>query len=148
MHLIRLVYVSEGLPGMPWDELRQILTVATTHNARRGITGILCYGSGLFLQALEGDRDVVNQLYAGIQRDTRHANCSLVNVEDIHTRDFAEWSMKYVGWDVDATAQRRELLLRHSSSIDFDPRTMTGRQALEFLRELSASERLSPPKAA
>ena len=144
MHLIRLVYVSEGLPGMPWEELRRILIVASTENAPRSITGMLCYGSGLFLQSLEGERVAVNRLYSAIQRDSRHANCLLLNVEDIQAREFAEWSMKYVGWDDQPTARRRELLLRHSGSSEFDPRRMTGQQAWEFLRDLAAMERLKP----
>lgn len=140
MYLIQLVYVSEGLPGMPWEELRRILLHANESNARRSITGMLCYGSGLFLQVLEGERDAVNALYRSIQQDRRHAHCQLLRVDDIRTRDFAAWSMKYVGWDDVATAHRRALLLRHSGSDLFDPRRLSGQQSLNFLKDLATSE--------
>lgn len=140
MNLIQLVYVSEGLPGMPWEQLRRILLEANASNARRSITGLLCYGSGLFLQVLEGEREAVNALYRSIQQDPRHAHCQLLRVDDIRTRDFAEWSMKYIGWDDVATAHRRALLLRHTDSEVFDPRRLRGQQSLDFLRDLARQE--------
>ncbi len=143
MHNIRLIYASEAQPGLPYPDLTRLLVRARAHNTSEAITGILCYGSGLFLQAIEGRRTAVNTLYHSIARDERHGACQLMSVEEIDTRVFGEWSMKLVGWDDVATENRRRILHRHSGSTIFDPREMTGPQALEFLRELAESERLS-----
>ena len=69
---------------------RGIEEVAASLNPAVGITGILCYGSGQFLQALGGEREPLNTLYHHIETDPRHTNCSLMLVEDIATGDFGE----------------------------------------------------------
>ena len=75
---------------MSYRDVRGIEEVAASLNPAVGITGILCYGGGQFLQALEGEREAVNTLYHHIETDPRHASCSLMLVEDIATRDFGE----------------------------------------------------------
>jgi len=126
---------------LEYDRLTDILRVAVERNAEAGLTGVLCFGGGIFVQALEGDRTVVNRLYSSIARDPRHGDCQILDGRSITTRDFAEWSMKLIGWDDVPTASRRALLLRHSGSTAFDPRQMRGPQAIGFLRDLAASER-------
>jgi len=126
---------------MDYDQLTDILRLAVDRNAERGLTGVLCYSGGIFVQALEGDRAVVNRLYNSIAHDPRHGECQILDASSITTRDFAEWSMKLIGWDDVPTASRRALLLRHSGSTAFDPRQMSGPQAIGFLRDLADSER-------
>lgn len=141
MNLIRLVYASVARPGLDYGELTSILRVASTRNVDKGITGILCVGNGAFLQALEGDRGVVNQLYNAIARDPRHSGCEILRYGRITTRTFSEWSMKLVGLEDQPTARRRELVLRHSGSPVFAPLEMTGAQACALLEDLAQLER-------
>ena len=65
------------------------------HNPGQGITGLLLYGNGTFLQALEGEEDVVTPLYENIARDPRHANVTCLNRKTIETRQYPEWSMGF-----------------------------------------------------
>lgn len=141
MNLIRLVYASVARPGLDYGELTSILRVASTRNADHGITGILCVGNGAFLQALEGDRAVVNHLYNAIVADPRHTGCEILRYGRITTRTFSAWSMKLVGLDDQPTARRRELVLRHSGSPVFSPLVMTGAQATALLQDLAQVER-------
>lgn len=143
MHTIRLIYSSDARVGLQYTDFIAIMEKAAETNAARAISGMLCYGGGKFLQALEGERAVVNALYHHIATDSRHSCCQLLNVEEITSRDFAEWSMKIIDWSdaATATSQRRTILLKHSGSSAFDPDQMTGQQATAFLQELAAAER-------
>jgi Sensors of blue-light using FAD len=141
--MIRLIYASVARPGLAYAELREILTQAESSNRREGITGVLCFSTGYFLQALEGGRSAVNALYGRIARDPRHATCNIFACEDIETRLFGEWTMKLIGLDATSTSSRRLLFLRHANTTQFDPRLLTGSQACGFLRELADLECLA-----
>ena len=45
-----------------------------------GVTGVLCFSEGIFLQVLEGGRSAVNQLYNRIAADTRHTQVELLQL--------------------------------------------------------------------
>ena len=141
MQTIRLVYSSVGQPNLDYEALTGILRTAQTHNEVSGITGVLCYAQGFFLQALEGERGAVNRLYHRIALDHMHTECQIMQTETIHTRSFVEWSMKLIGWEDAPTAQRRALLLRHAGVTSFNPAQMTGEQAVGFLQDLADLER-------
>ena len=59
--LVRLLYASRAVDASP-AAIEAILTQSRQHNPGSGITGILCYGGGVFLQAIEGGRSAVNEL--------------------------------------------------------------------------------------
>ena len=142
MHSIRLIYASDAREDLRYRDFMTIMDTAAETNRERAITGMLCYGGGQFLQALEGERLTVNALYHHIATDPRHTNCQLLSVEEISARDFAEWSMKIVDWNDAVTATRQAMLLKHSGSSQFDPSQMSAQQATAFLRDLAAMERL------
>lgn len=100
MEYFRLVYTSvvRGAPPS-YNELAELLRVSRDNNAKLGVTGVLCYADGVFLQALEGDRDVVNRLYGKIERDRRHADCQILVCMPSDHRRFPDWSMKLVAVD-------------------------------------------------
>ena len=141
MYTIRLIYASDAREDLRYRDFMAIMDKAAEINRDRAITGILCYGGGQFLQALEGERLAVNALYNRIATDPRHANCQVLSVEEISARDFAEWSMKIVDWNDAVTAARQTVLLKHSGSRLFDPAQMSGQQAAAFLRDLAEMER-------
>ncbi|WP_396220560.1 BLUF domain-containing protein [Gemmatimonas sp.] len=141
MHTIRLIYSSDAREDLRYRDFMAIMDTAAVTNEERAITGMLCYGGGRFLQALEGERLSVNALYNHIVKDPRHTNCQLLSVEEITARDFAEWSMKVVDWNDAVTAARQTVLLKHSGSRLFNPAQMSGQQAAAFLRDLAEMER-------
>ena len=87
---------------------------------------MLCYARGKFLQALEGDRSVVNRLYRKIMEDARHESCDIVSCVEIDAYQFAEWSMRHVALDMPFDCELDEL------SAD---------DARNYLRECAARER-------
>lgn len=133
MQTIRLIYASDATDGLVYRDFATLMEKASEANALLGVTGMLCHGSGRFLQLLEGERTVVSALYHHILVDPRHSNCTLMLVEDTDTRDFAEWSMKVINWS-DGTSGR-------GRNDPFDPYAMSGPEALAFLRRLAEEAR-------
>jgi hypothetical protein len=133
--LIRLVYVSTALDSVDLNEFKRILQTAQTNNTRRDLTGMLAFNSKVFLQALEGSREAVNDLYAKLMRDPRHFNIMLLKYEPIEMRHWSQWSMGFAA----PNAENRALFLKYSSQSVFNPYSMTGDNAERLLMELSTT---------
>ncbi len=61
--LVRLMYASRAVPATSQDTLLAILRKSKADNPALGVTGVLCFSEGIFLQVLEGGRSAVNRLY-------------------------------------------------------------------------------------
>lgn len=62
------------------------------------MTGALIVNDNTFVQALEGDEDVVRDLYVAIGRDERHERVTLLE-ETVAPRTFGRWAMARVSED-------------------------------------------------
>ncbi len=102
----RLIYVSASVEYLDEAALEALLTQARANNARLGITGLLLYGEGTFLQLLEGPRDAVAALYATIRDDPRHVRCLVLDEEDHVERLFGDWRMAFRRLTRDALASQ------------------------------------------
>lgn len=136
MALYRLIYVSQAISGLAYPDLVDIAEKSERNNKNVGITGMLTFGDSMFLQVLEGSRRVISQTYNRILLDQRHTNAELIDFSEIEHRDFGLWSMKVV--QLGTQAGIRDIILKYSSSETFSPISMTGKQSLCFLRELTA----------
>jgi hypothetical protein len=112
-----------------------ILAVAREHNMANGITGILCYGGGIYLQAIEGGRNQVNNLYAQIVSDKRHTEVVLLNYEEIAERRFGGWTMG----QVNLSKLNTSVVLKYSELPVLDPYAVSGLVSLALLEELMAT---------
>lgn len=90
----KLVYISRPASGLSAEELYDIIKVSNINNKKTGLTGILLYKGGMFLQALEGDKDVIVDLYYNkIVNDTRHCDPNVVVEGYDNKRNFPDWHM-------------------------------------------------------
>ena len=71
-------------------------SVARSGNAKKDVTGALLTHEDWFVQALEGDEDVVRDLYEHIYRDGRHEKVTVIFAEPVDERVFARWAMAKV----------------------------------------------------
>ncbi len=94
--LWELVYISEARYGLSKADIEDILAVSQRNNAQEKITGMLLYSSGLFIQALEGERNSVTALYGRIVDDRRHHDVDLLVDHAISHRSFGSWSMGFI----------------------------------------------------
>ncbi len=77
------------------EELEELLAIARTKNAGKGVTGLLLYAEGNFLQILEGERVQVEALYAHIAGDPRHYGVVRLMRREVARRSFSDWRMGY-----------------------------------------------------
>jgi Sensors of blue-light using FAD len=133
--LVRLLYASRAVPAMDQDELNAILRQCKGRNPEHGITGVLCYSDGIFLQALEGGRGAVNALYNRIVADPRHTQVELLSYREIGERRFAGWSMG----QVNMARLNRALLLKYSATATLDPFSVSGEVSMALFEELVAT---------
>ena len=133
--LVRLVYASRAASVVTQDQLTTILRQSKAKNPAMGVTGVLCFSEGIFLQALEGGRSAVNQLYARIVADPRHQQVELLCYEEISERRFGSWSMG----QVNLARLNPALLLKYSEKPVLDPFGLSGRVSVALFEELMAT---------
>lgn len=132
--LVRLLYASRAVDPRP-EVIEEILGQSRHFNPTCGITGILCYGGGIFLQAIEGGRMAISELYGHIQRDARHKDVVLLHYEEISERRFGGWTMGQVNMSKINT----NILLKYSERAELDPYSVSGQVSLALLEELMAT---------
>ncbi len=132
--LVRLLYASRVVDTSA-EAIEAILAQSRQHNPASGITGILCYGGGIFLQAIEGGRMAVNALYGHIQKDPRHKDVVLLDYEEISERRFGGWTMG----QVNLLKLNHSILLKYSEKAELDPYAASGKVSLALLEELMAT---------
>ena len=133
--LVRLLYVSRAVSPDSPEIIESILADSRAHNLGQGITGILCYGGGIFLQAIEGGRTQVNALYSHIVGDKRHKDVVLLHYEEISERHFGGWTMG----QVNLAKLNTSIVLKYSERPELDPYAVSGRVSLPLLEELMAT---------
>ncbi len=136
--LVRLLYASRAAAPVTQEIIESILQQSRTHNPALGITGVLCHGGDVYMQALEGGRDAVNSLYTKIVRDTRHREVVLLHYSEVPERHFAGWTMG----QVNLTKVNPSLLLKYSDKPVLDPFAVSGRASLALLEELIATAQI------
>lgn len=92
--LSRLIYKSRRLCAE--DQVSQIVDDARSFNARNDVTGALYLVGDIFIQYLEGDEMVLDDLYSRVQMDSRHTNCRLLDKRQVMLRIFQRWSMAWL----------------------------------------------------
>ena len=130
--LVSLLYVSRAVDPEDTKAIQSILDSARDHNLSNGITGILCYGGGIYLQAIEGGRMQVNELYGHIVRDDRHKDVALLHYEEITERRFSGWTMG----QVNLAKLNTSIVLKYSEKPELDPYSVSGAVSLALLEEL------------
>jgi hypothetical protein len=83
------------LRGTDESVLPLILESARFHNAIDGITGMLLYFDGRFLQVLEGPQAVVRSTFERIVKDPRHFGAFKMDEIGVSERHFCEWTMGF-----------------------------------------------------
>ena len=127
--LVRLLYVSQPVGPVTTTMTTKILEKSKSYNKKENITGILCQGSGLWMQVLEGERSQVNVLYSRIMADRNHQNVELLSMEEITHRRFGEWSMALV------YLSKNDPLVKMAHP-EFDPYSASAKDAIFILDEL------------
>lgn len=91
--LFQLSYSSTAYPKFSEQDLDNIVQASRTRNAALGVTGVLLFTEGAFLQVLEGPRTAVIAIFSSIESDPRHRNVTLLFERPVKERNFKGWAM-------------------------------------------------------
>ena len=90
-----IIYVSAAVEPFSKPQLLELLKNARDKNRRLGVTGLLLYKDGDFIQLLEGERSAVQALFSTISKDSRHAGTIVLVEGEAGQRLFSDWSMGF-----------------------------------------------------
>ena len=93
--MYHLVYVSSAVNLFTDVELKELLEVSRRNNSTCGITGLLLYIDGNFIQMLEGEKEVVLATQHRITKDPRHRGLITLLQGECASRTFDQWSMGF-----------------------------------------------------
>jgi hypothetical protein len=135
------MYASRAAATVDHEALLAILKKSKLNNTSSGVTGLLCFSGGIFLQVLEGGRLPVSKLYNRIASDPRHTDVVLLRYEEIGERSFAGWSMG----QVNLSRLNPALLLKYSETAVLDPYSVSGDVSMALFNELVATASIVGP---
>ncbi|WP_243646365.1 MULTISPECIES: BLUF domain-containing protein [unclassified Rathayibacter] len=90
-----IVYSSRSATGFQDVDLADLLAQSRTNNERLGLTGMLLYRDGRFLQLLEGPTGVLEERMSVIATDPRHHDVRTLLSEQLTGRLLPSWTMGY-----------------------------------------------------
>ena len=95
--MFHLIYSSREKQEFFPADLKALLMNARLRNRDVGVTGILVYYGGRFLQALEGEQPAVETIFAHIEKDPRHGDVRVLSRTAAlgKRRVFGDWSMAF-----------------------------------------------------
>ncbi len=100
--LYSLVYVSTAADKLSKESLCGITDKAVARNGSLGITGLLLYCDGNFMQCLEGSKDAIDFVVKSIASDRRHLGLFVLWEDEIKTREFGACAMALCTPDTDS----------------------------------------------
>ncbi|MGK7388838.1 MAG: BLUF domain-containing protein [Candidatus Cyclobacteriaceae bacterium M2_1C_046] len=93
MHFI--IYHSMAADNLTEQDLRDILEEARTFNSKNNITGCLLYHRKEFLQILEGEKEIISELFNKIKKDPRNNRITNIELKETDGRMYSDWSMAF-----------------------------------------------------
>jgi hypothetical protein len=130
--MIQVSYISRSSHPMSAAELLSILMSSRENNQASGITGMLLYGNGTFLQVIEGEDAVIDRLVERLGRDSRHTDVRILSRRTVPERQYADWSMGFERVSDQGLEAVEGLRGAGATSFDFD----------ELVRNEAAVERI------
>ena len=88
-----LTYKSTATASPSAADLEALVEQARARNRQLGITGMLLYENGSFLQTIEGPPALVEALWASIKQDPRHEHIELLSEAIVAARLFSDWDL-------------------------------------------------------
>ncbi len=88
-----LTYQSRASAPPSNEELNDLVTRARMRNNAHGVTGMLLYENGRFLQTLEGPTKGLETIWASIRQDKRHNDIEVLSQHLVSGRIFSEWDL-------------------------------------------------------
>jgi blue light- and temperature-responsive anti-repressor len=88
-----LTYKSIATAAPSAADLDSLVRKARARNRKLGVTGMLLYENGSFLQTLEGLPDQLEAVWTSIKQDPRHDHIEMLSEHVAPVRLFSDWDM-------------------------------------------------------
>ncbi len=88
-----LTYQSRAASPPSNSELDTLVAKARVRNHSVGVTGMLLYERGRFLQTLEGPTEGLDAIWGSIRQDDRHADIEILTKHLVAARLFSDWDL-------------------------------------------------------
>lgn len=95
MGIYQLAYISIISAVFSDKDLLKIMSASHRFNPSHNITGALMYRKGVFLQLLEGEMTIIENLFQKIKDDPRHENITLLFAQTSEKSVFPHWVVGY-----------------------------------------------------
>lgn len=109
------VYLSRASDDFDEQDIESIVETSKRNNVRDGVTGMLLYKDGRFLQILEGEESKVKKIAQRIEADPRHADLTVI-FDGVMPQLFSDWAMGYANLNTD-------LFSNHPAVLDYFRKT-------------------------
>jgi len=93
--MYQLIYISSATQMLTEAEFMEVSRHALDQNNEPAITGTLIYKDGSFMGVLEGEQEIVAQIYENISHDPRHTLVSIIQEGPIAAREYDKWVIGY-----------------------------------------------------
>ena len=91
--LSTVVYKSRAVAPLEEIDLQRLVDAAQRRNQAEGLTGLVVYDEGRFLQWLEGPADSLSRVMRSINCDARHTDIEVLGNQKTPTRMFGHWGL-------------------------------------------------------
>jgi methanogenic corrinoid protein MtbC1 len=88
-----LTYKSKAAYNPSVSDLEELVHKARQRNRSVGVTGMLLYENGKFLQTLEGPPEGLKLIWSAIQEDKRHSHIEVLSEHVVSSRLFSDWDL-------------------------------------------------------
>lgn len=135
----QIVYTSTANQDFSAADLKKLLVGARLRNKAVGVTGMLVFHEGVFLQAIEGEKRAVNEVFDRIQNDRRHRDLVVLHRgPGPEQRVFGDWSMGFA--DFSGAADILKGFVRVNEQLQL--KDLDGAHAVELLSACAGDEAL------
>ena len=90
-----LCFISSESTEFKEDNLIELLNYCKKNNKENNITGLLLYFEGHFVEFLEGDKEIIQEMYKKISLDKRHKSVFKITESSNEERKFSDWTMSF-----------------------------------------------------
>ena len=104
-----LTYQSRAVSRPTEGDLENLVKHARERNRNLGVTGMLLYENGRYLQTLEGPPAGLQTVWSSICRDDRHRDIEVLTEHVVSNRLFSDWDLLLYSrdWRLDRANARR-----------------------------------------
>ncbi|MCB4808096.1 BLUF domain-containing protein [Tamlana sp. 62-3] len=111
-----IAYKSKVKSGLSILSTEMVFKETLSNNFKHNITGVLVKNKDIFFQIIEGDSNLINQLFKKITNDSRHNNIIQLVNGSISSRSFSNFKAGYtVIEDSESIYELHDYLLKLNS---------------------------------